>query len=487
MVVVYGASVWLVLLGASSIERRLHDSREVGARRLAALLDLGRSFEVMFSGEKSQILAAWSGNQQNFQRWVGKVSEAAAETAGTVDTLTRLSRTEAERDAARRLGGLLNDWLRLHAEVIARITAQDYLAAQTVSTQKGIPIKEGTRKELAALVKAEDAALDAHVNGARAEYASSRRAAFAGVLLGLVLTAAAVFGIGRMCGTLGTLTSEMQDRARHVLIAASEVAGSAQSLSDGALRQAGAVEATSSAMGQMSAMTRRNAEHSELAAALMTEVRQRVAAANDAFETMAGSMNAIRESSARVSKIIRTIDEVAFQTNILALNASVEAARAGAAGMGFAVVADEVRNLAQRSAVAARDTGALIENAIATTQAGTRHVELVAKSVASITGSVERTKALIDEVSTANRGQSAEIDQVLRAIAEMEKVAQNAAATAQQNAAAGEELTVHTQQSLEAIGRMEDMIGGMKATAQSLPPAGSVAPAARADVVTSSF
>ena len=472
IVVVYGVSIWLVLLGASSIEERLRDSREVGARRLAAVVDLGRSFEVMFSGEKSQILAAWSGNQPNYDRWVGKVADAATETGATIDTLVRLSRSASERQAANRLATLLNDWLRLHADVIQSIGSQDYLGAQTLSTQKGIPIKEGTRKELAALVAAEETALDAHVSGARAEYARSSRIAMITVLVGLLMAGAWAAAIGRMCRTLGTVTSEMQERARLVLVAASEVAGSAQSLSNGAVRQASAVEETSSAMRDMATMTRRNAEHSDLAAGLMTEVQQRVNDSNQALETMLASMNAIRESSGRVSRIIKTIDEVAFQTGILALNASVEAARAGEAGMGFAVVAEEVRNLAQRSAEAARDTGTLIEESIATTQAGTRNVVLVADSVASITDSVDRTKKLIDDVSSATGQQSDGIDHVMRAIADMEKIAQNTAATAQQNAAAGEELTRHTEQSLESVAQIETMIGGIadRRAAPAAPP-----------------
>lgn len=465
IVFVYGVTIWLVLLGASSIEERLRDSREVGARRLAAVVDLGRSFEVMFSGEKSQILAAWSSNQQNYERWVGKVSAAASETAGTIDTLSRLSRSPSERQAAERLGAHLKDFLQLHKSVVQALASQDFMGAQTLSTQKGIPIKEGTRQELAALVAAEEAALDAHVNGARTEYARSWRIAMLSVLIGIVVTAACAMAIRRMCRSLGTLTGEMQQRARHVLLAASEVAGSAQSLSHGALRQASAVEETSSSMEEMAAMTRRTAENTEMAAGLMSEVQRSVADSNQAFATMTASMNAISESSARVSRIIKTIDEVAFQTNILALNAAVEAARAGEAGMGFAVVAEEVRNLAQRSAEAARNTGALIEESIATTQEGARHVELVAGSVASITASVERTKKLIDDVSSATGQQTTGIDHVLRAVSEMEKIAQATAATAEQNAAAGEELTTQTEKSLEMVALIEAMIGGFS-TAQ---------------------
>ena len=115
---------------------------------------------------------------------------------------------------------------------------------------------------------------------------------------------------------------------------------------------------------QMSSMTRKNAENSHQAAHFMRTVSQRIVDANSTLADMVKSMGEIGASSGKISKIIKVIDEIAFQTNILALNAAVEAARAGEAGMGFAVVADEVRNLAQRSAQAAKDTAALIEESI---------------------------------------------------------------------------------------------------------------------------
>ena len=118
-------------------------------------------------------------------------------------------------------------------------------------------------------------------------------------------------------------------------------------------------------------------------------------------------MKEINSSSEKISKIIRVIDEIAFQTNILALNAAVEAARAGEAGMGFAVVADEVRNLAHRSAQAAKDTAALIEESIGKSSEGGRKLDQVAASIRQITGSATQVKTLVDEIDARQPGAGA--------------------------------------------------------------------------------
>src|SRR6202043_255065 len=136
------------------------------------------------------------------------------------------------------------------------------------------------------------------------------------------------------------------------------------------------------------------------------------------------SMTDITASSNKISKIIKVIDEIAFQTNILALNAAVEAARAGEAAAGFAVVADEVRNLAQRSAQAARDTAALIEESIETSREGNTRLDQMAGAVVAMTGNSTRVKSLVDEVNSGNQEQARGMDQIARAILEMERVTQ---------------------------------------------------------------
>ena len=175
---------------------------------------------------------------------------------------------------------------------------------------------------------------------------------------------------------------------------------------------------------------------------------------------MLGSMNSINESSAKISKIIKVIDEIAFQTNILALNAAVEAARAGNAGMGFAVVADEVRNLAQRSAQAAKDTAELIEDSIQRSTEGSSKLNEVADAIRKITGNAESVRTLVTEVSLGSQEQARGIDQIAKAITQMEQVTQQVAANAEESAASSEELSSQAESLDRVVARLTSMVGG---------------------------
>lgn len=254
----------------------------------------------------------------------------------------------------------------------------------------------------------------------------------------------------------------LAEGAEQVASASEQLSAAAQSLSQGTTEQAASLEETSASMEQMASMTRRNAEHARQAATLMQSVDRKVQESNAVLGEMVASMGAIKESSDKISRIIKTIDEIAFQTNILALNAAVEAARAGEAGMGFAVVADEVRSLAQRSAQAARDTAALIEESIVRSAEGTVRVQHVAASIRGITEAVSEVKGLVDAVSAASQEQTQGIEQVSHAVAQMEKVTQTNAGTAEESAAASEELSVQATRSMDIVRQLEALVGGQK-------------------------
>ena len=276
------------------------------------------------------------------------------------------------------------------------------------------------------------------------------------MLLAFLWSLKTSFGISKNMASETTTLGEM---AREVLMAANEVSRMSETLAQGATQQASSLEETSASMEEIAAMTRQNASNSEQAASLMAAVDARMQESNRALDDMLAAMQKIDASGREVAKIIKTIDEIAFQTNILALNAAVESARAGEAGLGFAVVADEVRALAQRSAQAARDTAGLIEASMGNTEEGGRKVEVVAKAITAIAGSVTQVKTLVENVSAASHQQSQGISQVSSALTQMERVTQSTAAAAEESAASSEELKSRAISSSEVVADLQRLMG----------------------------
>jgi methyl-accepting chemotaxis protein/methyl-accepting chemotaxis protein-1 (serine sensor receptor) len=234
---------------------------------------------------------------------------------------------------------------------------------------------------------------------------------------------------------------DLNSGAAELTATAAEVASASQSLAQGASEEAASLEQTAASAEQVAAMTRKNAESSRLAADAMTTVDRQAEEGNRTLEEMLVSMAEIRGSSGKISKIIKTIDEIAFQTNILSLNAAVEAARAGQAGVGFAVVADEVRSLAQRSAAAAKETAVLIEESAAKSAEGSSKVEQVAKTIRTIAESTGRAKSLVEAVHLASQEQSRGIEQIAATMAQMDRVTRSVAAGSEQSAGASHKLS----------------------------------------------
>jgi methyl-accepting chemotaxis protein len=246
---------------------------------------------------------------------------------------------------------------------------------------------------------------------------------------------------------------------------AATVASSSQTLADGSSSQAASLEETSASLEELSSMTKRNAESAEQAKQAATQARTSADTGVEHMTAMAAAMSTIKASSDDIAKIIKTIDEIAFQTNILALNAAIEAARAGEAGLGFAVVAEEVRALAQRSATAAKETAAKIEDSVAKSQQGAQISSEVANSFETIQQQIRHLDALVGEIATASREQTQGIAQVTTAVSQMDQITQSNAATAEETAAASQELNTQATALSEAVASLRSVIGEKSARA----------------------
>ena len=175
----------------------------------------------------------------------------------------------------------------------------------------------------------------------------------------------------------------------------------------------------------------------------------------ESMVAMGEDMLRIKQSADATHRIVKTIDEIAFQTNLLALNAAVEAARAGDAGRGFAVVAEEVRALAIRSADAAKQTAALIEEEIQNVSRGVRREQSVREQLVAARAQVERVGIIVEEIVTASALQARGLDEVSRGVSLMSEVTQTVASNAEESAAASEELLGQAGALAEAVRRFK--------------------------------
>ncbi|AKH65597.1 MULTISPECIES: methyl-accepting chemotaxis protein [Photorhabdus] len=200
--------------------------------------------------------------------------------------------------------------------------------------------------------------------------------------------------------------------------------------------QAASLEETAASMEQLTATVKQNAENARQASELAVSASKTASKGGELTISVVETMDAIANSSQKISAIISVIDGIAFQTNILALNAAVEAARAGEQGRGFSVVAGEVRDLAQRSAEAAKEIKMLISESVQRVSQGSELVSDAGKTMNELVASVNRVTDLMAEIAAASDEQSRGIHQVAQAVTQMDQVTQQNAALVEQSAAA---------------------------------------------------
>ncbi|MGD8453895.1 MAG: methyl-accepting chemotaxis protein [Phycisphaerae bacterium] len=295
-----------------------------------------------------------------------------------------------------------------------------------------------------------------------------------GVLLVLAI-AMALFVARGVARPITRLIKGLNEGADQVNEAASQVASAAQQLAEGASEQASSLEKASNALEEMATMTRNNAEHARQASGLATKARTGANTGDHTVVQLNEAMAAINDSSGQISRIIKVIEEIAFQTNLLALNAAVEAARAGEHGKGFAVVADEVRNLAQRAASASGDVTGLIENSVERARDGARVAADVGSVLGTVVTDITGVADLLEGITRASEEQAQGVDEINTAVSQVDRVTQQNAAGAEESASAAEELAAQAQTMRSMVGRMVGVVSGRRsgsASPASAEPAG---------------
>ena len=248
---------------------------------------------------------------------------------------------------------------------------------------------------------------------------------------------------GRLLAALRTMNdglmgivNEVRNGTESISSASSQIAAGNLDLSARTEEQASSLEQTAASMEELTSTVRQNADNArqanQLAVNASDVARRGGAVVSDVVETM----EAINGSARKIVDIISVIDGIAFQTNILALNAAVEAARAGEQGRGFAVVASEVRTLAQRSATAAHEIKALIDDSLAKVDTGSALVTQAGMTMSDVVDSIQRVTDIMGEISSATVEQTSGIEQVNQAVSQMDQVTQQNAALVEEAAAA---------------------------------------------------
>jgi methyl-accepting chemotaxis protein len=251
--------------------------------------------------------------------------------------------------------------------------------------------------------------------------------------------------------SLAAVVAKVRQGSEGVASASTQIAQGNQDLSARTESQASALEETAASMEELSSTVKQNADSAlqanQLAQSASTVATQGGAAVSQVVDTMKG----ISDSSRKIADIINVIDGIAFQTNILALNAAVEAARAGEQGRGFAVVASEVRSLAGRSASAAKEIKALIDDSVARVGQGTHLVGQAGTTMNEVVSSIRRVTDIMGEISAASREQSAGVSQVGEAVTQMDQATQQNAALVEEMAAAAASLNSQAQELVQSV------------------------------------
>lgn len=286
---------------------------------------------------------------------------------------------------------------------------------------------------------------------------------------------------------LGNSLIRMQDSLRNLLtriaMVVEKVGSGAQALSeagrqlaDGTTEQAASIEEINSSLGLIHQQSKGNFSQAQNGKELSGGALERARQGYSDMLELIKAMDSINESFRSIKLIVRTIDDLAFQTNLLSLNANIEAARAGRFGKGFAVVADEVRALANKSAESVVETTNMVDASFANVEHGNKKAKDTMEVFRRIVEDSEKLSAIIAQVASSAQEQAAAIEQVNQGLDQIDKVTQANAAGSEESSSSADELSHLARELAELIARFklnsvdeEDFVPELPAPQKALP------------------
>ncbi len=277
--------------------------------------------------------------------------------------------------------------------------------------------------------------------------------------LAAVLGGAGIFFARTLTNPIRNVTEMLRESFEQISSASGQVSESSQHLAKNSCEQASSLEHISGSMGEISQLTDRNIKNVEEVTKSGEITALGMKKSNQSLKKTSECMKLIAADGEQTSKIVRTIDEIAFQINLLALKAAVEAARAGEAGTGFAVVAEEVRNLALRSTAATKDTETLINQTMQHIREGSELVGQAMQDFYQMGQDAKKTTAFINEINISSKDQALSIIKVNDAVRQMNDLTQQTAASAEESASASEEMTAQAENMKSVINELVYLVG----------------------------
>ena len=393
-------------------------------------------------GSSVDVLSKDSGQQRNR---ISKLDASVTDELLIGGRTMKLTMSPMKDDTGRRLGTVL-EWLDRTEEVRTEAEVQGMVAAVTDGRLEGridLKGKTGAYLNLSRGINGLVDTIDSVVKNVR----SLVEAANAGDLTRRIQTDGAPGlqvqlggGINGLTENMATLVSQVKHAAGEVGRGADEISQGNTNLSQRTEEQASSLEETASSMEEMTSTVKHNSDNAAHANQLAVAARGQAETGGAVVSRAVNAMSGINEASRKIADIISVIDEIAFQTNLLALNAAVEAARAGEQGRGFAVVATEVRNLAGRSATAAKEIKALIQDSVAKVSEGSELVNQSGETLQQIVTSVKKVSDIVAEIAASSLEQSAGIEQVNKAVMQLDELTQQNAALVEEASAASQSM-----------------------------------------------